>query len=165
MDVLAELDRRGQRCRCIRCREIRQRKVSSLSLELQDLVYHASDAEEHFLSYVDGEDRLAGYLRLSLPDHPVGSQGARLPPAVFGDLAGAALVREVHVYGQSLAVGAEQPGAAQHTGLGKQLLEKAAQTAKKAGFDKLAVIAAVGTRLYYEKRGFQQGELYMVKSI
>ena len=27
MDVLAELDRRGQRCRCIRCREIRQHKV------------------------------------------------------------------------------------------------------------------------------------------
>ena len=163
MDVLAELDRRGQRC--IRCREIRQRKVNSRTLELHDQVYHASDAEEHFLSYVSDEDRLAGYLRLSLPDHPVGSADSTLPLASFGDLEGAALIREVHVYGQSLALGAEQAGAAQHSGLGKQLLEKAAETAKKAGFHHLAVIAAVGTRQYYEKRGFKLGELYMVKKI
>ena len=111
------------------------------------------------------DDRLAGYLRLSLPDNPVGSQNSLLPQSMFGDLEGAALVREVHVYGQSLAVGTEQPGAAQHSGLGKKLLEQAAKTAKKAGFHKLAVIAAVGTRLYYKKRGFKLGELYMVKSI
>ena len=165
MDVLSELDRRGQRCRCIRCREIRQHKVNSRTLELRDQVYHASDAEEHFLTYVNEDDRLAGYLRLSLPDHPVGAEDSLLTQAAFGDLEEAALIREVHVYGQSLALGAEQAGAAQHSGLGKQLLEKAAQTAKKAGFHKLAVIAAVGTRLYYEKRGFKQGELYMVRSI
>ena len=94
-----------------------------------------------------------------------GSEGSLLPLPVFADLEGAALVREVHVYGQSLPVGAEEAGAAQHSGLGKQLLEKAAETARNAGFRKLAVIAAVGTRQYYEKRGFKQGELYMVKSI
>ncbi len=165
MDVLAELDRRGQHCRCIRCREIRQRKVNPRSLELRDLVYHAAAAEEHFLSYVNNEDRLAGYLRLSLPEHPVGTEGSLLPLPMFADLEGAALVREVHVYGQSLPVGAEEAGAAQHSGLGKQLLERAAQTARNAGFRKLAVIAAVGTRQYYGKRGFKQGELYMVKAI
>jgi len=32
------------------------------------------------------------------------------------DLTGAALIREVHIYGQSLPVGGEQEGAAQHIG-------------------------------------------------
>jgi elongator complex protein 3 len=164
-DVLAELDRRGQHCRCVRCREIRQHIVSADTLELRDLVYHPAQAEEHFLSYVDPNDRLAGYLRLSLPDHPAGVDESSLPLPLFADLQGAALVREVHVYGQSLAVGAEQSGAAQHSGLGTQLLEQAATIARAAGFRKLAVIAAVGTRLYYEKRGFERGELYMVKNL
>jgi elongator complex protein 3 len=160
-DVLVELDRRGQRCRCVRCREIRERSVNPETLELRDQVYNPAWAEEHFLSYVDPDDRLAGYLRLSLP----AAAELALPQPLFADLAGAALVREVHVYGQSLAVGAELPGAAQHSGLGTQLLERAAQIARAAGFRRLAVIAAVGTRLYYEKRGFERGELYMVKPL
>lgn len=164
-DVLAELDRRGQHCRCVRCREIRQRMVDPAMLVLRDLVYHPADAEEHFLSFVDHEDALAGYLRLSLPSHPAGSDPAGLPLPAFADLAGAALVREVHVFGQSLAVGVEQVGAAQHMGLGTRLLDRASEIAHSAGFKKLAVIAAVGTRLYYEKRGFVRGELYMVKTL
>ena len=62
------------------------------------------------------------------------------------DLAGAALIREVHVYGQSLPVGAEKEGAAQHSGLGTQLLEKAEKVARQHGFRRMAVISAVGTR-------------------
>jgi len=71
----------------------------------------------------------------------------------------------VHVYGQSLAVGAEQSGAAQHAGLGTRLLEQAEAIARSRGFKRLAVISAVGTRLYYLERGFERGELYLVKSI
>jgi len=166
-DVMVELDRRGQHCRCVRCREIRQRTVSAETLQLRDQVYYPADAEEHFLSYVDPDNRLAGYLRLSLPKYPAGAavEDLTLPLPLFADLAGAALVREVHVYGQSLPVGAELPGAAQHSGLGTQLLERAAQIAREAGFRRLAVIAAVGTRLYYEKRGFERGDLYMVKPL
>jgi len=81
------------------------------------------------------------------------------------DLAGAALIREVHVYGQALAVGAEAEGAAQHIGLGTALLERASDLARAAGFKHLAVIAAVGTRRYYEARGFKRGELYLVKEL
>ena len=164
-DVLTELDRRGQHCRCVRCREIRERLVDPAALELRDLVYHPAEAEEHFLSFVDSADALAGYLRLSLPNFTAGSDPNGLPLPAFVDLAGAALVREVHVFGQSLAVGAEQVGAAQHMGLGTRLLDRASKIALSAGFNKLAVIAAVGTRLYYEKRGFVRGELYMVKTL
>jgi elongator complex protein 3 len=110
---------------------------------------------------VTPEDTLAGFLRLSLPDEAV-MEGASpgLP-----DLAGAALVREVHVYGQSLPVGAEKNGAAQHSGLGTKLLQEAAAIAHQAGFRRLAVIAAVGTRPYYLNRGFERGELYLVKNL
>jgi elongator complex protein 3 len=83
----------------------------------------------------------------------------------MSDLNGAALIREVHVYGQSLAVGAEKTGAAQHLGLGTRLLEEAESVARKNGFKKLVVISAVGTREYYMGRGFERGEYYLVKKI
>lgn len=157
-DILKEVHARGQVCRCVRCREIRGAKVEVEKLRLVDEVYHPAFAEEHFLSYVTPDDRLAGYLRLSLP-------GRDAPDTGMADLAGAALIREVHVYGQSLEVGKARQGAAQHIGLGTQLLERAEEIAREAGFKRLAVIAAVGTRLYYQSRGFARSDLYMVRSI
>jgi elongator complex protein 3 len=62
-------------------------------------------------------------------------------------------------------VGAEKKGAAQHVGLGTRLLEEAESIARAKGFARLAVISAVGTRGYYLERGFERGELYLVKSI
>jgi elongator complex protein 3 len=157
-DVLLELKRRGQACHCIRCREVRGTKVEVSDLELKDLIYHPAYAEEHFLSFVTPQDQIAGYLRLSLPD-------ANAPKLGMADLENAALIREVHVYGQSLAVGSEQTGAAQHVGLGKALLKKAEEIARTHGFSRLAVIAAIGTRQYYKSRGFERGELYMIREI
>jgi elongator complex protein 3 len=158
LDVQEELKRRGTRCQCIRCREVRQQKVEIKDLRLDDLVYMAGGAEEHFLSYVTQDDKLAGFLRLSLP-------GQASPDTGIDDLQHAALVREVHIYGQSLPVGAEQQGAAQHSGLGTQLLQRAEEIARQHGFERLAVISAVGTRLYYLERGFQRGRLYLVKDL
>jgi elongator complex protein 3 len=157
-DVHAEMQRRGTSCQCVRCREVKNKAVQPASLQLDDLVYRAGAAEEHFISFVTPEDKLAGFVRLSLP-------GKDSPQTHLTDLEGAALIREVHVYGQSLPVGAEQPGAAQHAGLGTRLLEEAERTARNKGFKRLAVIAAVGTRGYYLERGFERGELYLVKKI
>jgi elongator complex protein 3 len=158
LDIQRELAQRGTACRCIRCREVRQQHVDQDSLRLDDLVYPAGGAEEHFISFVTPHDRLAGFLRLSLP-------GPSSPATGLADLQGAAIIREVHVFGQSLQVGAEQPGAAQHTGLGTRLLHHAEMVACQHGFDRLAVIAAVGTRRYYQERGFENGTLYLVKSL
>jgi elongator complex protein 3 len=164
MAIFAELARRGQTCRCVRCREVRGQKVEPADLKLTDLVYNPASAEEHFLTFVTPDDRIAGYLRLSLPiglpDEEHSLKSASLP-----DLADAALIREVHVYGQSLPVGGEKQGAAQHIGLGSALLAHSAEIARAKGFKRLAVIAAVGTRMYYEERGFVRGDLYMVKDI
>jgi elongator complex protein 3 len=158
MDVHKEMERRGTRCDCVRCREVRKERVEVEKLELNDLVYDADAAEEHFISFVTPEDKLAGFVRLSLP-----SENAADPRMV--DLEQAAIVRELHVYGQSLAMGDEKDGAAQHSGLGTALLKQAEAVAKSNGFSKIAVISAVGTRKYYEDRGYKRGQLYQLKEL
>jgi elongator complex protein 3 len=157
-DVHSEMKRRGTHCDCVRCREVRGKPVDPNSLQLDDMVYHAGAAEEHFISYVTPDDKLAGFVRLSLP-------GKDSPQTRLTDLEGAALIREVHVYGQSLPVGAEKKGAAQHAGLGTRLLEETERVAKANRFNRMAVISAVGTRGYYLERGFERGELYLTKKI
>ena len=156
-DVQREMARRGTQCECIRCREIRKKRVTAGKVTLHDLVYHPAYAEEHFLSYDTPDDKLAGFLRLSLPEN---TQFTGLK-----DLKNAAIIREVHVYGQSLEVGEAREGIAQHSGLGTQLIQEAEKIAREAGYKHLAVIAAVGTRAYYAGRGFDMGDLYMVKSL
>jgi elongator complex protein 3 len=157
-DVHDEMKRRGTHCECVRCREVRGKTVSADSLQMDDLIYQAGAAEEHFISYVTPDDKLAGFIRLSLP-------GQNSPDTGMPDLESAALIREVHVYGQSLPVGAEKEGAAQHAGLGTRLLEKADEIARTRGFKRMAVISAVGTRGYYIDRGFERGEFYLTKTL
>ena len=100
-DVHLELQRRGTACHCVRCREIRDQQVEVGELLSHDLVYQVGQTEEHFLSFDTPEDQLAGFLRLSLP-------GPGAPDPGLAELKGAAIIREVHVYGQSLAVGVEK---------------------------------------------------------
>jgi len=155
--VARELERRGTPCACIRCREVRRGQVDVGALRLNDLVYGTASTEEHFLSFDTREDKLAGFLRLSLP---LETNALRL-----ADLEGAAIIREVHVYGQSIEVGAGLPGVAQHVGLGSRLLLEAERISREGGYANLAVISAVGTRRYYAARGFEPRELYMVKPL
>jgi elongator complex protein 3 len=157
-DAAEELRRRGRRCRCIRCREVRETLIDPEKLSPAALIYAAGGAHEHFLSFVTPDDRLAGYARLSLP-------GGNAPATGLADLDGAALLREVHVYGQSLEVGTSVDGAAQHIGLGTRLIEEAERRAAAAGFARIAVIAALGTRAYYRRLGYELGETYMVKPL
>jgi elongator complex protein 3 len=155
--VEAELTRRGQHSADIRAREVRFRSVSPDELTLEALHYDTSAGREVFLQWLGPERAIAGFLRLALPD-------PALPPLV-DELAGAALLREVHVYGQAVDLGASAPGRAQHSGLGSRLIERAAEIAAAEGYARLAVISAVGTRPYYRKRGFEDGALYQVRAL
>jgi elongator complex protein 3 len=150
-----ELKKQGTRSPDIRAREIRNKPVSPDALHLDEMTYSANDGEEIFLQYITDQRDIAGFLRLSLPT------GDPITP----ELAGAAMIREVHVYGQSLEIGELAPGMAQHLGLGKQLIERAAEIARARGYAKLAVISAIGTRGYYRKRGFVDGELYQFREL
>jgi elongator complex protein 3 len=157
-DIQLELEKRGEVCSCIRCREVGGQEIDLNSLEMEDLVYTSNGCEEHFFSYNTPNDKLAGFLRLSLPGDEALDTG-------ISDLKGAAVIREIHIFGQSLPVGLEKDGSPQHSGLGSALLSKAEGIAREKGFDRIAVISAVGTRGYYLDRGYERGELYLVKGL
>ena len=98
---------------------------------------------------------MAAFLRLSFP---------QTEPTI-AELTGCAVVRELHVYGPALDLGHRETGVAQHAGLGTRLLGEARRLSRQEGFARLAVIAAAGTRPYYRRRGFAQGELYVIAEI
>ncbi len=150
---------RGLQCHCIRCREVRGEKLHAEPLRLDTYTYQTDVTSEHFLSYVSERGRLAGFLRLSLPS-------ADAPrDHVLDELRGGAVIREVHVYGPALAIGVSSQGEAQHSGLGRRLAEQAMDIARRAGYKRIAVISAIGTREYYRKLGFELGELYMARAL
>jgi elongator complex protein 3 len=159
---------RGQACRCIRCREVRGSIVGEDDLRLVVHTYETTGRVEQFLSYETSGGWLAGFLRLSLPvcerETFEASETSKVWDAI-PEIAGAAMIREVHVYGPALEIGAESAGEAQHLGLGRRLIEEAKARAAAAGFDRLAVISAIGTRRYYERLGFSRGELYMTAAL
>ncbi|MDD3862068.1 MAG: GNAT family N-acetyltransferase, partial [Candidatus Gracilibacteria bacterium] len=74
-------------------------------------------------------------------------------------------IREIHVYGQQVVVGEKKKDKNQHFGLGALLMKRAEDVAKENGFKKIAVIAGIGTREYYKKRGYKLSGTYMLKSI
>ncbi len=166
--VHQELERRGERCGCIRCREVRRLEVREEELRLAICSYTTDLTVEHFLHYVIEREGtrhtansrqlapIAGFLRLSLPKTTgVGSR------AFLDEIRGNAMIREVHVYGPALAIGRAETGAAQHVGVGTRLLTEARRISREAGFERISVIAATGTQAYYTARGFTPGELYM----
>lgn len=144
------------KCKCIRCREagLRSRieKVDSSNIKIFIEEYEASMGEEFFISFEDpNRDILFGYARLRFP-----SQFLR--KEITND---SALLRELHVVGSAVGVGEE--GKMQHRGLGKKLLEKAEEIAKKHGKNKMVVISGVGAKEYYRKFGYKKEGPYMLK--
>lgn len=151
----AELLKEGKKCGCIRCREVRggvyDAKVKLLINERESL-----GGKELFLSY-ESEGKLFAMLRLRLPE-----AGEKM---LFEELRGAAMIREVHTYGQVAQLSTNDGVKSQHRGLGKRLMAKAEEIARERGYRKLAVISAVGTREYYRKLGYELQGTYMVKSL
>lgn len=154
----AEASVRGVRCRDIRAREVGGRPVDPRRLRLRRTDYEASGGREIFLEFVTAEDRIAGFLRLRLPA-PTGSGALPIP-----ELADEAIIREVHVYGAVVGLGDREKGRSQHVGLGRRLIAEALDVAAGAGFSQVAVISSVGTREYYRRLGFEDGELYQHRS-
>ncbi len=149
------LKSQGVSCKCIRCREVGHRWSESGGLpskaKLQKIEYSASGGREIFLSFEDAEqDSLLGFLRLRLCKN------------------GIALVRELHVYGEAVAIGestANNIFTAQHRGYGKKLLAEAERIVKENNYRTLKILSGVGVKEYYRKLGYVNDGVYVSKSL
>ncbi len=154
-----KLNARGEKCKCIRCREIGHSSLKSAELKDTKLFvenYIASGGKEYFISVEDkNRELLYGYLRLRIPSKPFRKE-----------LAGkTSIVRELKVFGTSVPLGGHPAGAIQHKGIGRHLMKKAEEISKKEGMEKIAVIAAIGTKEYYRALGYSDDGTYVSKRL
>lgn len=158
-EKLKELD---VKCRCIRCREVGHRSqkegVSPQNIEIRELEYPAGGGKEVFISAEDFEkDILIGYLRLRFPS------GNVFRPEIDSQTA---LVRELHIYGPEVPIGAAaNERAFQHRGFGKRLLARAEDVSKENGCKKLLILSGLGAKQYYKKLGYNYEGIYMGKNL
>jgi len=160
--VLKEMEKQGTKCKCIRCREVKSGYGKKEKIYLYREDYAASDGKEIFLSYENKDrERLYALLRLRIPSYIQTIDNK--PP--FEALREAAIIREIHTYGQMLPIGRKAPSP-QHKGLGKKLIKNAEDIAKKEfGLKKMAVISGVGVRDYFRKLGYRLKNTYMIKTL
>jgi elongator complex protein 3 len=132
-------------------RDLKQGSINS-DLKLKKTEYKASKGTEFFMQVINKDNILFGLLRLRFPHK-----------TFIPELKDCALVREIHVYGQTVPIG--EKGEIQHRGIGKSLMQKAENIAKQKGFKRIAVISGVGVREYYRKLGYKLEGSYMIKEI
>ena len=159
------MKKRGITCMCIRSREPGRVHNDPRKGELVIRSYEAQGGTEHFISWESKpnemnqiRETIFGFVRLRISLHTCTD--------IFPELEDCALIRELHVYGNTIKVDNEnnQPSvSSQHLGIGKALMMKAKELAKDAGFTKLCVIAGIGTRNYYRKLGFELVNTFMIE--
>jgi elongator complex protein 3 len=151
--VEQKLKEKGLKCRCIRCREPKDKQIDWSSVKLLREDYTANGGKEIFLSFEDTKnDLLLGFCRLRIvpESHRV---------EISKNSAG---IRELHVYGQAVPLG--ESGEVQHRGLGKSLMAEAERIAKNEfNCRKMLVISGVGAREYYYKLGYGKDGPYVSK--
>ena len=145
-DVEADLRNKNVKINEIRMREIGFNKTWDSKTKLKIIEYEASNGKEFFLEFVNEDDVLFGLLRLR----------------IFDDKA---IIRELHVYGQSLNIGQHGKNVSQHRGIGKLLMKKAEEITKENNINKLSIISGIGVREYYKNLGYELEGSYMVKNI
>ena len=156
----------GLRCRCIRCREVGHKSFKEGYILPDDLEvtlsrYISSEGLEFFIAVEDVvNDVIFGFLRLRQP-----STKAWRPEITSAETY---LVRELHVYGQSLSIGKPNPGYQriwQHRGLGSLLLNTAEDIVSSLGGEKIVVISGAGVRKYYYSHEYKREGPYVIKFI
>ncbi len=142
-------------CRCIRCREVKNKFSSEDKIILNRINYKASGGQEIFLELVSQDKKkLYALLRLRIPSKDV------LLPTLKNSL----IVRELHTFGQSIGISKRNKKFAQHQGLGKKLIQEAEKIAgEEFEAKKIAIISGIGVRDYYKKLGYKLKDTYMTK--
>lgn len=136
-------------CKCIRCREVREKYNPKEKLYLFRNNYKASKGNEIFLTFENKEkDKLYSLLRLRITEN------------------NEAFIREVHTFGQLQSITSVKEKSPQHKGLGKKLIKEAEKIVEKEyKIKKITVISGVGVRGYYKKLGYKLKDTYMVKTL
>ena len=128
-------------------------------LSIQQITYEASGGTEVFLSFEDPDQCiLVGYVRLRIP----GDASHR--PEIRS--MNAAIIRELHIFGQTVPVGTRSESAFQHKGYGARLVTEAERIAfEEYDRTKMIVISALGTKKYYSRFNYQSDGPYMSKPL
>ncbi|MDD5253886.1 MAG: tRNA uridine(34) 5-carboxymethylaminomethyl modification radical SAM/GNAT enzyme Elp3 [Candidatus Nanoarchaeia archaeon] len=151
--VEKELINKNIKCKCIRCREIKNKIPGKTHLRI--IEYMASYGIEYFISVIDSKDNLIGFLRLRLPSEFLRKEITKE----------AALVRELHIFSPIAQIGKKSRKSMQHKGYGKKLLKEAEKIAKLNNKKKMVIISGIGVREYYKKLGYKREGPYMVKKL
>ena len=159
-----ECQRLNIRQRDIRAREVKDRPFDPATdrPRLYNTTYPASNGQEMFISYENHDQTiLYGFIRLRF-NSPDTTRTHHIPA-----LRDAALIRELHVYGSLIRVtGDATDTSTQHRGIGSMLMREAERLAIENGFNKMAIIAGIGVRGYYEaKHHYRLEDTYMVKDL
>jgi len=158
--VKARLHEMGYKCRCIRCREAGLSQLNGMvaddaNIKFLSERYEACGGTEFFLSYEDTEkDILIAHLRLRFPSAPHREE-----------LRNAALIRDLHVYGEVVGLRERKEHSWQHRGFGARLLRKAEEMALDNEYCRIAVMSGIGVRKYYAKQGYKREGPFMVKNL
>ena len=156
------MEQRQTSCRCIRCREYGHRLKNGWEIGQPQMVrmdYEASGGHEVLLTFEDQRETLFGLLRMRLQTEAL--------PGLGHSNGKPAIIRELHIYGQEVSLGERSCSAAQHKGLGRQLLTAAERIASgEFGAGQVAVLSGVGAREYYRTDlGYTLEAGYMVKEL
>ncbi len=153
----------------IRHREIKNKGNDPQNAILHTYEYEASDGKEYFLTFEDKDDRtIFSLLRFRIPSfsYTIPDETAQEVLEMLPELQGSALIREIHTFWDQLNIWEKGNNFWQHIGFGKKLIAEAERLAKeKYHLKKMAVIAGVWVRSYYEKRGYHLEWEYMVKEL
>ena len=148
------LKNEGKYCKCIRCREVKNKKITDFKKIIRK--FNDNEGDEYFISFESNDEKtIYGFCRLRLNKNN---------NDVIDTLKDCALVRELHVYGV-LIPHYDKKVRVQHCGFGKKLLKTAEYISITNGFNKIAVISGVGVRQYYQKRGYNLDNTYMLKNL
>tara|TARA_Y100000389_G_scaffold205044_1_gene262384 strand:- start:2916 stop:4889 length:1974 start_codon:yes stop_codon:yes gene_type:complete len=117
----------------------------------------ANHGDDYFIAYQSLDKKaLFGFIRLRLVDF-------NNSLTCLDILKDCALIRELHVYGDTNRVGMQNKYGSQHTGIGKNLLHIAEKHSMKKGFYKIVVISGEGVKGYYKKFGYIECHTFMIK--
>lgn len=192
-----DMAKHNAKCYCIRCMEIDDKELEDNEPIVVVYKYPASEGTEYHIAieshkmtlsqklyyyylvniygffywlftgktyYYSGNkntyDALYGFLRLRIDPNPGGD--------IVPEINRCGLVRELHIYGQSMSVGESSRGeyGSQHRGFGMKLMKIAEEITTWHNLKKVAVIAGVGVREYYMKKcGYKLEYTYMIKKL